>query len=271
MHQKWDARAYAKFSTGQEKWAKELIEKLQIKGHEDILDIGCGDGKVTSRLANSTDGNVVGIDKSDTMIELAKKRYPNITFIQMDATKLTFKESFDIIFSNAVLHWVFDHAAVLGGIKRALRPEGRALLQFGGEGNARQIIETMEQFIQNSDYACYFKNFTFPYYFPEKERYNQLLHEAGFSDFRVSLIPKEMLHDNREAFKGWIRTTWFPYTARLPEALQEKFIEEFTDAYLKSVPPKGEKISVQMVRLEVALSSPLSDTFRILHQTVPHT
>jgi len=123
--QTWNAKEYAKHSKGQEKWAKELIEKLNIKGDEDILDLGCGDGKVTALLASLTRGKVVGVDKSEVMVTLAKERYSNIVFREMDATALTFDKEFDIIFSNAVLHWVFEHKLVLEGLYRALKPNGK--------------------------------------------------------------------------------------------------------------------------------------------------
>ncbi len=253
--QNWDAKEYAKYSKGQEKWAKELILKLDLKGDETILDIGCGDGKITQRLSKATTSRVVGVDKSKSMIDLASKSYPNITFICLDATKLNFEKEFDIVFSNAVLHWIDDHRSLLQGIKEALKPDGRALLQFGGGDNAKVILDVMELFIKNSKYAHYFKDFEFPYFFPKKDEYEKLLDQVGFKNYTVLLIPKEMLHEDLEAFKGWIRTTWFPYTDCLPLALKEEFIDEFATSYLKDVPPKDGKISVYMERIEVNIQN----------------
>jgi trans-aconitate methyltransferase len=249
--QNWNAKDYAKHSKGQEVWARELIAKLDLEGDENILDLGCGDGKVTALLAEATSGKVVGVDKSEAMVALAQKSYTNIAFQAMDATALNFKNEFDVIFSNAVLHWIHDHKAVVEGIYRVLKKEGKILLQFGGYGNAKDILFVMDAFIAK-EYAHYFKDFEFPYSFPHADVYAVLLEEHGFREVDAKLIPKDMVHDDIEAFKGWIRTTWFPYTDSLPKNMREKFIDGFVEAYLALKPLDDEgSVHVDMVRLEV--------------------
>ena len=123
----WNAQDYAKNSSNQFQWAKELIPKLKLKGNEALLDIGCGDGKITAELAQLLpEGWAVGVDSSEKMIQLAQisfptKDYPNLTFQVMDARKLTFQSEFDIVFSNAALHWIVDQKAVLEGVQRSLK------------------------------------------------------------------------------------------------------------------------------------------------------
>ena len=120
----WDAKDYAKNSQNQYQWAKELIPKLKLKGNEALLDIGCGDGKITAELAKYLpNGRVVGIDSSAQMIKLAQNTFPkldcpNLSFQVMETRKLIFKNEFDIIFSNAALHWIVDQKAVLEGSKK---------------------------------------------------------------------------------------------------------------------------------------------------------
>ena len=112
---KWDALDYQKSSEAQLKLGRELIAKLGLKGGEHVLDIGCGDGKVTAEIASRLpQGSVTGIDNSRVMIELAchtfaPDEFPNLRFIRMDARELDFQSAFDIVFSNAVLHWISDH------------------------------------------------------------------------------------------------------------------------------------------------------------------
>ena len=112
---KWDAREYEKHSLGQQKWARELIEKISLKGTENVLDIGCGDGKVTAEISKLVrKGSIIGIDNSAAMIKLATDRhsasiYPNLSFQKMDAVNLNFNDRFDLIFSNAVLHLSLIH------------------------------------------------------------------------------------------------------------------------------------------------------------------
>jgi trans-aconitate 2-methyltransferase len=111
----WNADDYAKHSSSQYKWAQELIPKLKLSGSEALLDIGCGDGKITAVLAKSLPhGCIVGIDSSENMVTLAQHTfppdaYPNLSFQRMDARALTFQEKFDHVFSNAALHWITDY------------------------------------------------------------------------------------------------------------------------------------------------------------------
>jgi trans-aconitate 2-methyltransferase len=142
----WNAADYSKNSANQYNWARELIPKLQLRGDETLLDIGCGDGKITAEIAKCLpNGRVVGIDNSAGMIELAKRTFtpktnPNLTFQQMDARRLSFLEAFDRMFSNAALHWILDQKSVLHGAANALKKGGRLLFQMGGKGNAKNIL-----------------------------------------------------------------------------------------------------------------------------------
>src|SRR5262249_34902485 len=106
----WDAADYAANSIPQHEWARELIAKLRLTGKEHILDVGCGDGKITVELARAVpQGSATGIDASSPMIKFAKQKYPyskvrNVEFHLMDARRIQFDRQFDVIFSNAALH-----------------------------------------------------------------------------------------------------------------------------------------------------------------------
>lgn len=259
----WDSKDYEKHSNGQQQWARELISKLSLGGTEELLDIGCGDGKVTAEIASLLPGGrVVGVDSSASMIDLAKKRYPpedhkNLMFELMDAADLAFGPHFDLVFSNAALHWVKDHRPVVESIYSCLRPGGRMLLQMGGKGNARDILRVLDKLIKQPEYHHYFEGFEFPYGFLGVEHYQEFLDEAGFVPHRVELIDKDMAHDGREGLKGWIRTTWLPYTGRLDESKRDAFIEELAAGYLEKVPLDARgKAHVAMVRLEVEAQKP---------------
>ncbi|UKL14013.1 class I SAM-dependent methyltransferase [Dissulfurimicrobium hydrothermale] len=173
----WDAEDYAMHSVSQQLWARELIEKIQLEGHEYVLDIGCGDGKVTAEIAKYVPkGQVVGIDNSEKMITLASNKfpisqYPNLFFQQMDACALSFREEFDIVFSSAALHWIINHKPVLKGIYQALKPKGKAIIQMGGKGNAANIVEILDEIMYESPWNEYFKDFSFPYGFYSPKEY----------------------------------------------------------------------------------------------------
>jgi trans-aconitate 2-methyltransferase len=254
----WDSDDYLKHSYAQFEWAQELIQKLLLKGTESVLDIGCGDGKITA-LINSyvKNGYVAGIDSSKDMIALAQKNFPltnytNLEFFIMDATKIHFINKFDIAFSNAALHWVKDQLSVLKGVKKSLKKSGRTLFQMGGKGNAQDILNTFEEILKDKKWRVYFNDFSFSYCFCSPEEYEQLLNEAGLIPKRLELIPKDMTQKGKEGLAGWIRTTWLPYTERIPANLQVEFIDEIINLYSKKFPIDGNGLfHVKMVRLEV--------------------
>ncbi|MCE5237594.1 methyltransferase domain-containing protein [bacterium] len=259
----WNAEEYSRHSQAQMDWAAGLIGALNLRGDESILDIGCGDGKVTAQLARAVpDGSVVGLDSSEEMVRFAQAHFPpaqwpNLRFEPGDARWLGFDGVFDLVFSNATLHWVVDHGPVLAGIARALKPGGRAVLQMGGRGNAGEVMQAAERLIARPSWASFFGGFTFPYGFHEPVAYRQWLLAAGLTPVRVELIPKDMAKANADELAGWMRTTWMPYTHRVPEELREQFVAELVGEYLVAHPPAADgSIHVAMVRLEVEASRP---------------
>lgn len=258
IQQKWNADDYAKNSSAQLLWAEELISKLALQGNESMLDIGCGDGKISAQLAQAVkNGNVVGIDLSKEMIHLAKEKfpsdkYPNLSFLCMEATEIRLPRKFDIAFSNAALHWVKDHVAVLRGVHTCLNDGGKVLLQMGGRGNAADIFSAVEMVIQRSRWEQYYREFESPYYFYGPEKYKEWLTESGFHAVRVELVPKDMQHQGVEGLLGWLRTTWFPYTDRLPIERRDAFLAEVIAAYITAHPVDVlGNTHVGMVRLEI--------------------
>ena len=259
----WDPAEYKKHSGQQQVWARELIAKLNLKGRERVLDLGCGDGKVTVEIASRLpEGSVLGIDLSAEMVSFAQKNFPapdhpNLAFQQGDAASLDLEADFDLVFSNAALHWVMDHGPVLQGIARALKPGGWALLQMGGKGNAAQIVEVMEQVTAGDQWREYFSGMKMPYGFHGPEEYRPWLAQAGLVSRRLELIPKIMEFKGEEGLKGWMRTTWLPYISRVPEERKEDLIAEVAAAYLLNHPPdERDVVRVEMVRLEADLVKP---------------
>jgi len=252
---KWNAKDYARNSSAQESWAKELILKLSLKGNESLIDIGCGDGHMTDEIAvRLPAGQVVGIDSSESMIELASKSFTrsNLSFYVMNAEEICLNRRFDIAFSNATLHWVKDHQAVLASLKKHLNPNAKILFQMGGKGNAQDIVETLDKLIAFKRWSEYFKGFEFPFHFNDVEDYEKWLPASGFRAARIELITKDMVHKNTEALKGWLRTTWFPYINRIPADQQEDFLDEVVSKYIEEKPVDGSgQTHVKMVRLEV--------------------
>ncbi len=255
---RWNAKDYELHSRPQQDWGRELMAKLALQGAETVLDIGCGDGKVTADIAARLHrGKIIGIDNSESMIRRAREKfppadYPNLSFTKMDARRLTFSNTFDRVFSNAALHWVKNHEPVLRGIYNGLKPGGRMLLQMGGRGNAGQILSILDSLLEEAAWKPFFDSFPFPYGFFGPEEYKSLLADTGFEARRVVLIPKNMELSGRAGLKGWLRTTWLPYTHRIPEDKRDAFIDAIARRYIKRFPLKADNVvHVSMVRLEV--------------------
>lgn len=253
----WNPDEYEHNSTAQKKWGGELIRKLALAGNERVLDIGCGDGALTSVIASLLpSGEVTGIDLSGDMIAHARFRYPaseypNCHFISIDVREMTFECEFDLAFSNAALHWVPEQGQVLERVFRALKPGGRLLFQMGGYGNAAGILDSVRTITGEYPWKSFFEGFSSPWRFCSDREYTSLLEAAGFVPVRVDLFPVDMVHTTRQELEGWVRTTWIPYLERLPPCKQEEFITELLDRYIAFHPPDREgRTHVKMVRLE---------------------
>jgi trans-aconitate methyltransferase len=258
----WDPELYSSSSSAQKNWGLELLGKLCLKGDERILDVGCGDGKLSSEIARSlSEGSVLGIDLSEEMIAFAKEhypleRFPNLTFMQMDATELRFDSEFDIIFSNAALHWIKNQKPLLKGFWKSLKPGGKLLVQMGGKGNAADVFKIIDSMLEEEKWGSYFRNFVFPYGFYEPEEYEKWLKDAGFSVKSLELISKVMILEGERGLFNWFSSTWHPYIQQIPEESRDVFIAELVTRFVNKYPPDSKGcIHVKMMRLEVEASA----------------
>ena len=258
---KWNAADYAANSVVQQAWARELIAKLNLRDDEHILDIGCGDGKVTAEIARALpDGFVVGIDASPQMIAFAKKIFsakknPNLQFQICDARKISAKKfavKFDVVFSNAALHWVDDHEKILRGAAAVLQSGGRLVVSCGGKGNAHDVFLALRPEMRLKRWRNFFRQMPTPYFFYAPDDYKKWLPKFGFKIKKLKLAPKDATYEGAEGFATWLRTTWIPYVQRVPENLREEFIAAVTARYLTKHPPDADgKVHVKMIRLEI--------------------
>jgi trans-aconitate 2-methyltransferase len=253
----WNAADYAQHSAGQARWAAELLEQLALAPDAVVLDVGCGDGRTTAAIADRVPrGRVVGVDLSASMVEHARREHVpgrrNLTFVRADMCALPFAPGFTVAFSNAVLHWVRDHPTVLAGIARALLPGGRVLMQMGGRGNAVAVTRALERVTTRAPWRPYFEGFVSTYGFFGPAEYEGWMPAAGFVETRARLVEKLMVHADRAAFLGWLRTAWHPYTACLPASLKDAFLDEVVREYLEGHPPDGDgRVTNTMIRLQV--------------------
>lgn len=255
---KWNAAEYAANSCVQQTWARELIAKLDLRGDEHILDVGCGDGKVTAEIARAVpNGSATGVDASVEMISFAEKTFPktrvsNLDFLAMDARDIKFARKFDLVFSNAALHWVDDHQKFLAGAAAVLKPGGRLVVSCGGKGNAHDVFVTLRPELRAKPWREFFRRMPEPYFFYTPDEYKKWLDKAGFKTRVLRLAPKDATYPGAEGFAAWLRTTWIPYVQRVPENIREEFIAAVTRRYVAKHPPDTDNnVHVKMVRLEI--------------------
>jgi len=254
----WDPRDYAASSSSQARWGRDLIGRVDWQGNEQVLDVGCGDGRLTADLARQVpQGRVLGVDNSQEMIDYARtahpeNEHPNLSFRRMDACFIQLPREYDIVFSNAALHWVADHQAFLHGAARVLRAGGKLVVSCGGKGNASDVFRALRREMRSPAWRPFFRNLERPYFFYGDAEYRQWLPDTGFRPLTIRLVNRDARHKDVEALTGWFRTTWMPYTHRVPPDQRDQFIHAVIQRYLTAHPAKSSgEVAVHMVRLEL--------------------
>ena len=199
---KWKPELYNEKHSFVYKYGESLIEWLDPKADECILDVGCGSGQLTAKI-NELAQETVGIDKSPEMIADARSKFPDIEFLVADASHFNIDKKFDSIFSNATLHWVKDYHNAIQCMYHHLKPEGKMVVEFGGKGNVQTIVDQLRHSLKNQGYAEQ-SNLDL-WYFPSIGEYTTALEAVGF---RVLLAehfdrPTE-LSDAHSGIKDWI-------------------------------------------------------------------
>ena len=228
MTHEFDGKKYEKASAHQREWGTRLISELDLQGTERILDLGCGDGALSAQIADLVpDGEVVGIDASHGMTEAARSKVrKNLGFLQMDIDELNFAEEFDVVFSNATLHWIKDHRRLLRNVGRALREGGRLRFNFAGEGNCSHFFSVIRETMAAKEFEIHFAGFDWPWYMPSVEEYSALMDASGLSNARVWGEIADRYFLDAAAMIKWIdQPSLVPFLPHLPEGAKLRLRE----------------------------------------------
>jgi trans-aconitate methyltransferase len=228
MTHEFDGKKYGKASAHQKEWGIKIISELGLQGSERVLDLGCGDGALTEQIADLVpDGEVIGLDASRGMIDAARtKARDNLHFVLMDINELNYVEQFDVVFSNATLHWIKDHRRLLGNVSRALCNGGRLRFNFAGEGNCSCFFSVIREAMSMEDFAAHFAEFDWPWYMPSVEEYSALVDASDMVDGRVWGENADRYFPDTEAMIKWVdQPSLVPFLARVSDRDKTAFRE----------------------------------------------
>ncbi len=252
----WKPKEYNRHSDSQKDSAASLIQYVQIKNDAKILDVGCGDGKITAEIAdNISNGAVIGIDIAPSMIDFAKitfpqDRHPNLKFALKDAQFLDFNDEFDIIFSFTALQWVQNHDAFLQGAYQSLKSSGTLAITMP-MGLPPTLEQAVTEVIASPQWISYFQAFSTGWNFIEDTEYRKLLSHYGFAPSRLAVVPQKDIFPSREVFEKFI-SQWFPYLHPLPENLKSTFLAQVIDRFLELESPfPNNEVHFKIRRLEI--------------------
>lgn len=220
----WDAARYERVSDVQEVWAERLLDLLELRGDETVLDAGCGSGRVTRRLLERLPrGRVVAVDASEQMVAHAREELDErATVLCSDLTELELPEPVDAVFSNAVFHWILDHDALFARLRSLLRDGGRFVAGCGGKGNLGGFWDVLAEVVAEEPFASHLRDFEPVWWFPGAEETERRLLDAGFSEARAWIEPHE---STLEDPYGFMRTVALRcHLQTLPEELADPFV-----------------------------------------------
>jgi trans-aconitate methyltransferase len=208
-------------------YGAEVVSLLAPQPGERILDIGCGTGHLTAKIAES-EARVLGVDVSQEMVAAARKNYPHLEFLQSDARDLRLDCEFDAVFSNAAIHWILEPARVIAILWNALRPGGRFVGEFGGKGNTLRLQGGFKQALQ--DLGMQVPGELNPWYFPSPGAYATLLEEAGFEVRYMILFDRPTTQAGGEAgLRNWITAFYPDLLSKLPPGMAEPFMQRLEE------------------------------------------
>ncbi|MEM9049196.1 MAG: class I SAM-dependent methyltransferase [Pseudomonadota bacterium] len=208
----WSAAQYETAARFVSDLGAPVLDLLDPRPGERILDLGCGDGALTARIANAG-ASVLGVDASPDMVAAARAR--GLAAEPANGTALRFDAAFDAVFSNAALHWMTAPEAVLEGVARALRPGGRFVAEMGGHANVAAIRTALIAVLAQHGVETDLNDV---WYFPTAEEQRARLKKAGFAVKDVALIhrPTPIPTDLDE----WLRVLAAPALAKLPHSMR---------------------------------------------------
>jgi len=234
--------------------AEDILAKLAARAGESILDLGCGTGQLTDRLA-SQGTQVTGLDASVEMLTQARTNYPNVSFVQGDVRTFRLNQRFDAIFSNAALHWVAEHDQVARSVFYHLKPGGRFVAELGGKGNLAAMIEAVEGVLSDR-YQMTCPSRLCPWTFPTLGQFTSALESQGLRVLEARWFERlTPLAEGQDGMRHWLEAFMQNYLTALPASQQPDAVAAIQDR-LRPRWFNGSQWHVDYARLQVVAIKP---------------
>lgn len=198
--QSWNPENYDRVGAFVPRLGSDLIDLLAPKPGERVLDLGCGTGDLTAQLA-AAGARPLGLDASSAMVEAARHKHPNLTFVVGDGQALTYQTEFDAVFSSAALHWMPRAEDVASGVARALRAGGRFVAELGGARNVLSVRRAVEDELAARGLAGYEAP---GWFFPSVASYARILDQAGLFVHSAVWFERPTRLAGEGGLSGWL-------------------------------------------------------------------
>jgi len=254
----WNASAYHRVSAPQTLWGKEVLDRLELKGDETVLDAGCGTGKLTRLLVERLPrGRVVALDASPDMLGVAGRELApfkeRVQLVEAALPQLPLAAPVDAIFSTATLHWVLDHPAAFRAFLNGIRPGGQLEFQCGGPGNLHTLHSRAEALLRTPEYVDAFGGWKESWYYASAEETAEQLRAAGWTDVRTWVESRPTPFADAASFSDFIgNVNLRPFLARLDSERSRRFTASLVEASGKDRPP----FVLDYVRLNASARAP---------------
>lgn len=218
----WDAGRYHQSFGFIHRLGANLIEQLDPKPGETILDLGCGTGRMAAEIA-ARGATVIGLDSDPAMIEQARAAHPGLDFRCASGERFRLQQPVDGILSNAALHWMTRPQRAINAMARALKPGGRLALEMGGHGNVATVVEAIYAALAEAGVAE--AEWPRPWYFPRLGEYSARLERGGFEVIEAMLFDRPTpLDDLPDGMADWLRMFMRPFLVPVPPERHEAAI-----------------------------------------------
>ena len=251
MTRDWNAASYERMAAPLEAMGREVLDRLELRGDERVLDAGCGTGRVTAALLERLPrGRVIAVDGSPAMVQEARRRLPEgVDVREADLLELTLQEPVDAIVSTATFHWIGDHDRLFERLKAVLKPGGRLVAQCGGAGNVTAVKDAGFTLAGREPFAEHLAGWAGDWNFQSPQATEERLLRIGYTDVCTWETRVAVDVDDVAGYLGAICLGSF--LERLPEELHEPFVDAAVELL-------GAPLTIDYVRLNILARAPVS-------------